>query len=95
MAALLTVAVALSVVLLGVVAAGAVAGEFGALSGGELRRCERCHRLGLVSRAKVHDAACPLPRFHAPSVSARLELPARRLVLDHVSRGQPVDGAVP
>lgn len=93
MGALLTVAIALSVVLLGVVAAGAVVGEFGALSGAELRRCERCHRLGLVSHAKVHDEACPLPRLHAPATSARPDFAERRFVFSRGSHRAPVDRA--
>ena len=87
MAALLTVAVALSVVLLGVVAAGAVVGEFGALSGAELHRCERCHRLGLMSHAKVHDEACPLPRFHASATCDRSPARGRLLVAERGTRG--------
>lgn len=89
MAALLTVAVGLSVVLLGVVAAGAVLGEFGALSGAELRRCERCHRFGLVSRAKVHDASCPVRRAHAPRGSGRSFADRRRPVLSRNDHGAP------
>lgn len=75
---LLTLALVLAVALLGVVAAGAVLAAFGALSGTELRRCERCHRLGFAARGPVHAEGCPPPVLHAPFAEARSALAQRR-----------------
>lgn len=78
MVVLLTVALALAVVLLGIVAMGAVVGEFGALSGTELRRCERCQRIGLVSHEGTHPGRCPTPLLDGSMTADRLPL-GRRL----------------
>jgi len=70
MLGLVTLALVLSSALLVVVGLGAVLGGIGAVSGGRLGRCERCHRLGLGLGEGVHPQGCPERRSLVSQVQA-------------------------